>query len=120
MIPPAEFIPVAEETGLILPLGTFVLKTACRQLRCWLDDGLTPVPVAVNLSAAQFARQDLVGSIQELLEQSRLEPRLLELEITESVLARSASQVSTVAAAMPELHEAIVGIVRAGLNRLSS
>ena len=96
MVPPAEFIPVAEETGLILPLGTFVLKTACRQLRSWLDEGLTPVPVAVNLSAAQFARQDLVGSIRQLLEQSQLEPRLLELEITESVLARSASQVSSV------------------------
>ena len=96
MVPPGEFIPVAEETGLILPVGTFVLKTACRQLRCWLDDGLVPVPVAVNLSAAQFARQDLVGSIQQLLEECRLEPRLLELEITESVLARSASQISTV------------------------
>ena len=96
MVPPAEFIPVAEETGLILPLGTFVLKTACSQLRCWLNEGLVPVPIAVNLSAAQFARQDLVGSIQQLLEHSRLEPRLLELEITESVLARSASQVSTV------------------------
>jgi diguanylate cyclase (GGDEF)-like protein len=96
MIPPAEFIPVAEETGLILPLGTFVLKTACRQLRGWLDEGLTPVPVAVNLSAAQFARQDLVGSIRQLLEQNQLEPCLLELEITESVLARSASQVSSV------------------------
>jgi diguanylate cyclase (GGDEF)-like protein/PAS domain S-box-containing protein len=96
MVPPSEFIPVAEETGLILPLGTFVLKTACRQLRCWLDEGLVPVPVAVNLSAAQFARQDLVGSIQQLLQECRLEPRLLELEITESVLARSASQISTV------------------------
>lgn len=103
LIPPDDFIPVAEETGLILSLGAFALHAACAQNRRWQDAGLSPVPVAVNLSAAQFARHDLVGSIRRTLHATGLDPALLELEITESVLVRNPAQVSAILQAIRNL-----------------
>ncbi len=83
---PSDFIPLAEETGLIDPLGEWILHTACAQNRAWQDMGLAPQRVAVNVSARQFYRRDIVDMVARVLEQTRLDPRWLALEITESVL----------------------------------
>ena len=85
MISPVKFIPLAEETGLIVPIGAWVLKAACEQNKRWADQGLPPLRVAVNLSARQFAQDDLHATILNVLEETGLPPELLELEITESV-----------------------------------
>jgi len=83
---PERFIPLAEETGLIIPIGEWVLREACRQIQAWETVGLPPVPVAVNVSARQFQRSDLCKSISNLLEETGLRPQSLELELTESAI----------------------------------
>jgi diguanylate cyclase (GGDEF)-like protein/PAS domain S-box-containing protein len=88
LIPPGVFIPVAEERGLIVPLGEWVLRAAASQLRQWLDAGLPRVVVAVNVSAAQFRSPDFEGRLVEILAETGVPPELIELEVTESVLAR--------------------------------
>ena len=88
LIPPLAFIPLAEETGLIVPLGRWVLERACRQARAWHDarPGGPPLFMSVNLSARQFAQPELVDQVREILDETGLDPAALELEITESVL----------------------------------
>ncbi len=86
MVPRARFIPIAEEMGLILPIGEWVLHTAARQNKAWQDEGLAPVRIAVNLSAQQFRQKDLPQRIQRILADTGLEPRYLEVELTESML----------------------------------
>ena len=96
MISPAKFIPVAEETGLILPIGDWVLREACRLARQWQQQGLLTVPVAVNVSARQFRQPGFVEVVQQILGASQLPPELLELEITESaVMEAEAGAVAT-------------------------
>ncbi len=85
LIPPAAFIPVAEETGLIVRLGQWVLQSACAQAKSWRDRGYPPLRVAVNLSARQFRQQDLVPQVLDILTQTGLAPTWLDLEITESL-----------------------------------
>ncbi|MGG6294094.1 bifunctional diguanylate cyclase/phosphodiesterase [Leptolyngbya sp. AN02str] len=85
LVPPSQFIPLAEETGLICPIGEWVIRTACEQHQAWLAEGLAPVRIAVNLSARQFQQQDLVKSIVHILQETHLTPSYLEIEITESV-----------------------------------
>ena len=85
LILPGEFIPLAEETGLIVPLGAWVLSTACIQTKAWLDAGLGVVPVSVNLSPRQFRQKDLVANVADTLRESGLPARYLELEITEGL-----------------------------------
>ena len=85
-VSPAEFIPLAEETGLIVPLGEWVLHTACSQNRAWQDSGLLPLRVAVNMSGRQFRQGDLTDVVFAALEASHLDSHYLELELTESVL----------------------------------
>jgi EAL domain-containing protein (putative c-di-GMP-specific phosphodiesterase class I) len=85
-ISPDQFIPIAEETGIIVPIGEWVLRTACRQLRQWHDQGLPPLIISVNLSIRQFYQQDLAEMVGNILQECNLEPRYLELEITESMM----------------------------------
>jgi diguanylate cyclase (GGDEF)-like protein/PAS domain S-box-containing protein len=85
MIPPAEFIPIAEDSGLILPIGEWVLRTAARQCKQWIDSGLGEMTVAVNLSAVQFRHPRLPDLVMQILDEVELPPRYLELELTESV-----------------------------------
>lgn len=85
LIPPMKFIPIAEETGLILPIGEWVLRTAIAQNVAWQKQGLTPLRIAVNLSARQFEQENLVEIINTILQKEGMEGRWLELEITESV-----------------------------------
>ena len=85
IIPPEKFIPLAEETGLILPIGEWVLRTACMQNKAWIDAGMTPLRVAVNLSARQFKHPDLLGAIEHILRDTGLPSNYLELELTESI-----------------------------------
>ncbi|MES2932667.1 MAG: EAL domain-containing protein [Pseudomonadota bacterium] len=86
MVPPSRFIGLAEETGLILPIGAWVLRTACAQNKAWQQAGLGFLRMAVNLSARQFAQVDLVQSIAAALADTGLEPRFLEIELTESLV----------------------------------
>jgi diguanylate cyclase (GGDEF)-like protein len=84
MVPPNIFIPIAEEAGLILTIGEWVLRQACAQMRTWLDAGLPPLRVSVNLSARQFRHGDLTAVVCSALEDAQLQPGYLELELTES------------------------------------
>ncbi|HRD64538.1 MAG TPA: EAL domain-containing protein [Candidatus Competibacter sp.] len=88
LIPPVKFIPVAEETGLIGPIGEWILRTACAQSRRWQDAGLPLIPISVNLSAQQWLQPHIEQQVVAALESSGLAPHLLELEITESLLMR--------------------------------
>lgn len=83
---PDSFIPLAEETGLILPLGEWTIRQACRHARAWQADGLVPLRVAVNISAQQLRNQNLIRILREQLMETRLPPELLELEITETAI----------------------------------
>jgi diguanylate cyclase (GGDEF)-like protein len=86
IVSPGEFIPLAEETGLIVPIGDWVLRTACAQQRAWVEAGLPGLKVAVNLSARQLKDPDLVERVLATIADTRIDPRCLDLEITESVL----------------------------------
>src|ERR1700734_3487694 len=83
---PAQFISIAEESGLIVPIGQWVLREACRQARAWQDAGLRPGPMAVNISAAELRHKDFVENLRGILSDTGLDPRLLELELTEAAL----------------------------------
>lgn len=90
LVLPGKFIGVAEISGLIVPIGEWVLRTACAQARKWQDAGLPPVPIAVNVSAIQFRQQGFVELIREVLRETGLRPEYLELELTESLLLSNA------------------------------
>ena len=96
MLTPDTFIPLAEEIGLIMPLGAWVLRSACAQNKAWQDAGLPPLTVSVNLSPRQFRQQDIASLIEEALTETGLDPRFLELEITESMVMHDADRVTTV------------------------
>ena len=86
MIPPGKFIPIAEETGLILPLGNCVLREACRCMAGWIQQGYTGLTMAVNVSSMQFEQDDFVLRVEEALATENLGPHQLELELTESLV----------------------------------
>ncbi|MBO9123089.1 MULTISPECIES: sensor domain-containing protein [unclassified Rhizobium] len=92
MVPPVEFIPMAEESGLVIPLGLWVLNEACRQARAWQDMGLPPLRIGVNVSARQFTDKDFARHVTEAVERFGLAPHWLELELTESVLMQDADR----------------------------
>ncbi|WP_178381563.1 putative bifunctional diguanylate cyclase/phosphodiesterase [[Phormidium ambiguum] IAM M-71] len=84
-VPPVKFIPIAEETGLIVPLGEWILYKACTEMKAWIDRGLSDIRVAVNLSARQFQQSDLVPLVTQTLRRTGLDAKFLELEITETI-----------------------------------
>jgi len=90
LIPPALFVPIAEDCGLIVPIGRWVLHEACRQIQAWIDAGLPAMPVAVNISAVEFQSKEFLERVRAILKETRLNPRYLELELTESVLMQDA------------------------------
>jgi EAL domain-containing protein (putative c-di-GMP-specific phosphodiesterase class I) len=96
LVPPAQFIAMAEETGLIAPIGEWVLKTACGDAQSWVSQGMPAITVAVNLSARQFAGDDLAAAILKVLRETGLDPRLLELEITESTVMHNPDRAAEV------------------------
>jgi diguanylate cyclase (GGDEF)-like protein/PAS domain S-box-containing protein len=95
LVPPAEFIPLLEESGLIVPVGEWVLRAACVQIRAWAADGVADVPIAVNLSARQFQQQDIAEVVRRALADYDVPPHLIELEITESAAMHNAEAAST-------------------------
>lgn len=107
LVMPDRFIPIAEETGSIFALGAFVLRAACRQVQLWRSSTFPDLRLAVNVSGRQLQRRDLVSTVAAALEESRLDPRALQLEITESVIM---SDVEANAQTLRELKELGVGI----------
>ena len=104
LVSPAEFIPLLEETRLIVPVGQWVLRSACQQSRAWLDAGMTPIRMAVNLSALQFQQPDLVGMVAGIFMESAIDPACqdIELELTESLIMRD---VEKTIVTLNQLHE---------------
>jgi diguanylate cyclase (GGDEF)-like protein len=90
LVSPLQFIPIAEESDLILPIGQWVLREACRQVQDWIAAGLHATPVAVNVSSLEFRSEGFLDSLRAILKDTRLDPRYLELELTESVLMQHA------------------------------
>jgi EAL domain-containing protein (putative c-di-GMP-specific phosphodiesterase class I) len=102
LIPPDRFIPIAENNGLMLPIGEWVLRTACAQARKWWDSGPLAVPIAVNVSAVQFRQENFCPLVRKVLQETGLAPRYLELELTESLLLSNVDLISSV---LQELRE---------------
>ena len=100
---PAQFVPIAEDCGLIVPIGRWVLREACSQAQAWLQAGLPPITVAVNTSAVEFRAPDFLENICSTLETTGLAPRYLELELTESVLMRDAEATNAMLHALSAL-----------------
>ena len=88
MVPPLEFIPVAEETGLILSIGEWVLRAACQQAKIWVDEGLPMMRMAVNVSGQQFVLKEFPDLVAAILKETGIDASMLELEITESVIMK--------------------------------
>jgi len=103
LISPLEFIAIAEESGLILPIGQWVLREACRQVQEWIDAGLHAIPVAVNISSLEFRSEGFLDSLLTILKDTRLDPRYLELELTESVLMQHGESSASVLNALKSI-----------------
>ena len=95
-VPPAQFIPIAEDCGLILPIGNWVLRQACKQAQAWVDAGLPMATMAVNVSAKQFLDPDFLEGLFAILDETGLDPRLLELELTEFVLMKHSEPAASI------------------------
>lgn len=102
-VTPTRFIPIAEETGLIVPIGRWVLKTACKQNVTWQKEGLPPISMAVNLSLRQLMDENLLDDIRAALDESGMDPELLELEITESMIMYNPGRILEVLAKIKDL-----------------
>jgi diguanylate cyclase (GGDEF)-like protein/PAS domain S-box-containing protein len=96
LVPPAQFVPIAEDCGLIIPIGRWVLREACRQARAWQVAGLTPLPIAVNVSAVEFRDRGFVDGVRTILSETGLAAQYLELELTEGVLMEDAESATSV------------------------
>ncbi|WP_432382822.1 EAL domain-containing protein [Duganella sp. P38] len=92
LITPDHFIPIIEENGMIVPIGAWVIRQACRQSMAWQSQGMTPVPLAVNLSPRQFMHRGLVESVRDILDETGIDPALIEFEITETALMQHGEQ----------------------------
>ncbi|MGE3481064.1 MAG: EAL domain-containing protein [Gammaproteobacteria bacterium] len=104
LISPLEFIPLAEETGLINPIGELVLRESCRQLRSWLDRGYGPLRLAINISARQLEKNDFIAVIADILDTTGIPPECLELEITESVIMEHAEEMLQIFRKLKEMN----------------
>jgi diguanylate cyclase (GGDEF)-like protein len=102
LIPPGDFIPIAEETGLIVPLGEWIMRESCRQTRAWNEQGLGPLSVAINLSARQFSKGDVLSVVDRILAETGLAAEHMELEITESLMM---SDISHTIGILKRLHD---------------
>ncbi|MEJ2115876.1 MAG: EAL domain-containing protein, partial [Gammaproteobacteria bacterium] len=96
LVGPNDFIPLAEETGLITEVGLWVLISSCVQVKSWIDKGFKAMPVSVNLSGRQLENGDIIGQVAHVLEESGLEPSYLELEITESIIMKQPEEVISI------------------------
>ena len=96
LVSPAEFIPLAEDTGLIVPIGEWVLRTACLQNKRWQRQGFAPIQMAVNISGRQFHDQDLAQTVIRILDETNMAPQHLELELTESSIMQNAEFAASV------------------------
>jgi diguanylate cyclase (GGDEF)-like protein len=103
LVRPMQFVPIAEDCGFIVPMGRWVLGEACSQARAWMDAGLPPTPVSVNISALEFRDKDFLGNVHAILEANRLDPRYLELELTESVLMQHAKSTASVLQSLKDI-----------------
>ena len=103
LLAPGHFIDIAEETGLVVPIGAWVLSRACAQQRAWVEQGLPPVRVAVNLSPRQFLHRHLIDDILKVLEETRADTSCLELEITESTVMHNAQRAAALLAQLKEM-----------------
>jgi diguanylate cyclase (GGDEF)-like protein/PAS domain S-box-containing protein len=103
LIFPIDFVPVAEDSGLIVPIGQWVLREACRQARAWIDEGRRPIAVAVNISAAEFRDPRFLDNVRRVLTDTRLDARYLELELTESSLIQHAEATALALQALKNL-----------------
>jgi diguanylate cyclase (GGDEF)-like protein len=103
LIQPTQFVPIAEDCGLIVPIGQWVLGEACGQARAWMDAGLRPTAVSVNISALEFRDKDFLQNVHAVLEMTGLDPRYLELELTESVLMQHAESTASVLQALKDI-----------------
>jgi len=103
LVPPDKFIPIAENTGLISPIGEWVLKTACAQARQWQEEGLPALPVAVNVSAVQFRRDGFPQIVRNVLDETGLRPQYLELELTEGMLLLNGDRTLSVLRELSEM-----------------
>ncbi len=103
LLPPAQFISIAEDCGLILPIGRWVLLEACRQIKVWQTAGLAPITVAVNTSALELHARDFLENMRTTLDDTGLAPRYLEIELTESVLMRDAESTGVLLHALTDL-----------------
>lgn len=103
LVSPGEFIPIAEETGLIIPLGAWVLREACRQFKVWQNEGVPAVKIAVNISARQFLQDDFVEKIQLILTEEGIDPHWLDLELTESMVMQDPDKVAQTLVQLKEL-----------------
>ena len=120
MLAPAQFVPIAEDCGLIVPIGQWVLREACRQARAWQQAGLRPVPVAVNISALELHHKDFVAGVRASLADARLDPRYLELDVTESVLMQDVESTATVLRALKSMGVLLaIDDFRMGYSRLN-
>lgn len=95
-MPPARFIPLAEETGLIVPIGAWVIRTACLQIKAWQQQGLTVPRLTINLSVRQLGMKDFAGDVMVILQETGVAANLITLEVTESMLAENVSEVAAV------------------------
>ncbi len=102
-VPPAKFIPIAEESGLIVPIGRWVLGEACHQAKAWQDMGLAPIHIAVNCSAVELRAKDFVAGVRLILNETGLDARYLELELTETFLMQDAASTSDVLHSLKEI-----------------
>ncbi len=120
---PMDFIPIAEESGLIVPLGEWILRTACAQNKAWQDKGIPPFPVAVNVATKQFIQPNFISMIKAILDETKLEAKYLKVEVTENVIISSMHLIET----MRELKDYGITIVlddfgtgQSGLNYLQN